>query len=278
MANGFNQKVLVLAEVPLFELFPGKPVEQMPILLGSKPSRNPITLYRILDLRVNNNPDQEEFRNNYFTSADQFIRDQNSHETKVVYYEHPVAKELAAKLKSTKQLVNWSLPTTDDLYQGLEGDMVHVIPASVVKDLLNNPYSHAKEREAFWEFAVRGNTQVYKDNMKLQKERGRTIDNCMGIFPSQHPGMRLVWVGSVGGNYSLAGGINDLDNDDGRLVGELAPEVLTELSESSQKTKEITPSQKQLITPVWQYISTTPATELTKKGLQKVIDNHYKSK
>ena len=59
---------------------------------------------------------------------------------------------------------------------------------------------------------------------------------------------------------------------------ELAPEVLTELSESSQKTKEITPSQKQLITPVWQYISTTPATELTKKGLQKVIDNHYKSK
>ena len=240
MTQDFNEKVKVMTDVYRFQPFPGRSVEQMPVLLRSDPARTPVTVYRVLERRTSKsgNPDRAVFIDNCFTTGDQFIMDPSgSGEVKALNYEHEVAQALAKELKSVSQLVDWSFPVGNDLYQSLQGDHVYVFPASVVTRLRNNPYDCVKEREAFWEFAVRGEISVFQDNLKLQQERGKSIENSMGVYVPDAKGMRLVWVGSVGGNGS-ASSSNDLNGNSGRLLGELAPEVL-EAQKKTQQTGNI---------------------------------------
>lgn len=242
MAFEFNETVEVTTPVLRVQLFTGRPVEQMPVLLASQPRRIPLTILRIFEKRIAKGRDQKVSQDIYFTSSDMFIVDPSGSDAmKAVWYEHEKAQELARQLKSTGQLVGGSLPVSAEVYSDIVGEGVFEFAPSVVNELRNNCYSCIKEREAFWEFAARGDRRLFDDNFKLQKDKERTLSNCMGVFPSVYKGMRLVWLGSVGINYSNANGNNNLDINFGRLAGELAPEVLqATASQVQRETPEVT--------------------------------------
>lgn len=236
----FNETVEVTTSVLRIQPFLGKPIEQMPVLLASQPRRIPLTILNIFEKRIAKGSDQKASQDSYFTSSDMFIVDPSGSDAmKAVWYEHEKAQELAKQMKSTDQLINWSFPVDADLYCEFTGEGVYDFKPSTVRALRIDGYSCSKEREAFWEFAVRGKKAVFDDNLKFQTDRERTIENSMGVFPSTYKGMRLVWVGSVGVN-SDASGYYFLDGNGGRLAGELAPEVLQQVT-APQAQRETAP-------------------------------------
>ena len=240
MCMEFVEEVTITAPVKLYECFAGKPVEKMPVLLRN---HTPITLNQVFEKRVDGSDDSEVFRNRYITTGDQFIRDPKGDGMKYVRADHPLAVELNTSMKFTNQLKNWSLPVSKDQYEALVADEVHTFSPSVVKALRNGAYSLPNERQAFFEFALSGNSDLFKENLALQEAKGRTLDDSLGVYPSEYAGMRLVWVGSVGDEYSYADGNYDLDYIFGRLVG-VAPEVHSEVPESTQKNSDL-----QIVTP-----------------------------
>ena len=225
----FQQKLT--ESLSLYKLFPGEPVEQISVLLGE--NRTPMTLYDFLIARVRDvdesdaaavHFDRQRFRDNYFTTADMFIVGSDG-SMLAVPYENKQGRDLVHSLRSTDQLVNWSLPVDADVYETFrESDGVYIFTQDEVAALRNTRYALPERREAFWkEFAFRGEDNaddLFDETLALvQEARGGSVKDCMGVFPSTSEGMRLVWRGYVDNYSSDASSDLGLSYYFGRLVG-----------------------------------------------------------
>jgi len=262
-----SQTIETFTEIPKYDFFEGKPIEQVPVLLNSAPERRIASFYDVSKERVNeNSPDAELFRDNYFTTGDMFVIDpSDSGEMKVVHSTNPDASDILSRFKSFDQLVDYSFPITRDEYQSLEGDDVLVVGSNDVKALRNYGYSVPKTREDIHYMLNRGDEKVNDANTKLQEKLGRTIDNSKGVYVPNVVGVRLVWVGSGGGSSANGNGILNYAN--GRLVGVAA--------EPQVKANGVVTPQK-IFESVMPYLSSRTIHQgFTKKGLMEAIKNSY---
>jgi len=226
-------------QVLRFKGFPGPPFEKMRQLLDSDPKRRPVTsedVMRYRDGRSNiSDQDIYSFMHHDVTTADISIQNDKG-EVKLVHHEHYLATELIGRLGLVQQTPDFP-PVASDLFYDVRGESVHDLSLEHAQKLREDPYTLPEIRRACWGFLARGNEDLFEANLEFQRSRigkqnqYKTLYDCMGIHLQGGSGIRLVTLTSV-----------DFDSDAtdygsnkhfGRLVGELAPEVIEAASTAS---------------------------------------------
>ena len=117
------------------------------------------------------------------------------------------AKALVAGLNSKTNLnSSYSLDVSPDVYQLVKGsDGSFVIKPSLANDLRNNAYSHNTARSGFVRKLFQENNEEAKQYIDLVKDHHgvSNLNGIIGFFPGNFKGMRLLWGGSVGDEYSF---------------------------------------------------------------------------
>lgn len=217
-------------QVSHFKFFPGRNIDQMPLLLSGKDvqgnvvdvPRVPLTGKQLLEYRLHGQTasDKASLTDNYAHVACGVLGDpQGSGEVVVGVYAIPLVTALVNSLSPANKLVGGALPVNVDQYQTVKKDGF-VFSKTVANDLRNDAYSHKNKRRAFWEYLAEGDTKLSKAYIAdvLKKTEG-TLENRLDfVSRNVNLGFRLLCVGSVGGGSSIAGGY-DLDGLIGRLVG-----------------------------------------------------------
>ena len=230
-------------DVPLrFRSFYGKPIDQMPFLLSGMNEKGevvdikrvPITIKEVLQERVHgeNEHDKVLFRDNYVTTSVAIIVDPDkSGEAIVGLYSDHLVRDLVHSLNSKSALQSGSLPITTDQYQAIKENTRFVFSPDVANALRSNAYNELKSREGFWDYVTEDDTNLVRDNLALVNAAvGGDMSDRIGLYISGSPGLRFVWLGSVG-NYSDADSGYNLSTY-GRLVGKAAEPLGRENLES----------------------------------------------
>jgi hypothetical protein len=208
--------------------FYGNPLKQMPILLSGKVGdeavgvpRRVITPKEVLHERVRgtHEGDKSLLVNKYIhTGAAVITNPDGSGDVVIGLYSDPVIQKLVHSLNPDSPIPGYSLKVSTEEYHAVEGLR---ISATVANDLRANVYAHKKMREKAWDFVAEGDARLVADNLALvQDKKGGSMDNRMGWFFSNDPGLRLVCVGSVDNDpYSSADGFDLINDLNSRLVG-----------------------------------------------------------
>ncbi|MFH1073303.1 MAG: hypothetical protein V1743_07790 [Nanoarchaeota archaeon] len=223
----------------------GRVVDLMPhILNGTDPKtgervdigREPIDGKQLMAERVYgpHEKDKARMKDNYVVIADSFIGDPSgSGEVLFVrYHADNTVHDLVRSLHPASNLVSGSLPLAEDpsrasdMYSTIKSrGGVLVFPPDVAQALRNDIYSMPNARREFWERMADGDLKLERDyEAMVQKKTGRPFERIMGVYPAGVKGLRPVWVGSVGGDYSDASGDDPRNDNNARLVG-VAPEA-----------------------------------------------------
>ena len=149
-----------------------------------------------------------------------------SGEIKYALYSQPLVRGLFNSLNQESKIKNRGLVVTQEQYAGISSGDCMVVPKDIADDLRNNGYSHPDKRKEIWVFGAEGDEGLVDGNLDLVQQRiSGDISNRMGIHPSNYPGLRSWFVLGLDGGRSYACGRVGLGNDDGRLVGVVAPEA-----------------------------------------------------
>jgi hypothetical protein len=200
--------------IPKFQLYDeGTILEAMP----SIPKGTAKGIAFFMDKRLNATGERKQFfKDNYFTTSMAIARNKTG---EVVYALNP---DVIYTLNPESPIHNGSLPIDDDVYSALKKGSF-VLKPSDAKALQADAYDLPKTREAFWEFAAEGKKNLRKDYTEdVTKTLEMPFKHVMGLYVPSTEGLRLVWLGSVGDDWSNAlGGLNSR----ARLVGGSAGEV-----------------------------------------------------
>lgn len=235
MANeGYATRQLqVVRDIRVFQPFEGANHTVMQRLLtgrdkdGNKVdfTRLPITLKQLVEGRLGRLDGATEADKKYLT--DNYIN------TAVAVLPEP--KGDSVKFSPEHSLIYGLTPETilnpfnlnfeQEVFDSAEG---FILTAEKANKLRNNAYSLPNVRRAFWEAGLDGNVQLTKDYITdVEKSTGYKFDeSAMGLWLPRSKGMRLLAVGSFGGN-GRSGALGSLVDYDGRLVGYVAePQVV----------------------------------------------------
>lgn len=225
----FDEKVRVFAETEISVLkdFPGRPYEQMPLLIRS--GRQPLHMKGGMERRlgkIGTQADAKTLQDNYFTSANLMVRNTHGEVVVAAYENNAFAREVALSLdKGTIEggsLVRYNGMDSDELFDVVKAGGAHIVlSAKQAINLNSNGYAEPKVRAQVWEEAfAEGDTNLDSKYGKLVDTiTGRNFKSNRGLWVPVNEGGRLVWLGSVGSGSSYALGYNYVDGYGGVLVG-----------------------------------------------------------
>ena len=249
-----------------YVVFPGRNVEQMPLLI--KQGRTPMTIYEfakqkllIRDLynAVNKNPDNyaEELRqkvqdaykklwDKHANTGDLWLRQSAKQDGKgkIVLYNEQVLDFLKKNLNPKSILVSGALALDGELegvYNSFTGNNVLELTKDEVDNFFGKPHTKQGAKEnPFWTSALGDLKDDYIDVVFADGKQRFDYDENMGVYVRRDaqnvPTLRSWLVDRLEGG-SGADGRYGLLNDDGRLVG-VAPEARAERGSKASEPLE----------------------------------------
>lgn len=233
MADVKLQETVELLQLERLRSFTGRNIEQMPLLLSGKNEagkvvdvpRRLITPREFLYECLHGKDERDrDFLRNYRggTLCAVIGNPRRTGEVIVGLHSDPLVEEQIYSLSLQSDVSrDGGLVISRSLYQAIK-KQAFVLSPRTVKDLKKSVYNSHKEREAFWEYIAEGDSQLVRDTLELVQEEtgGGDISNRMGLFLSQHPGLRLLYIGSAGDYVNTEAGDRSLmDNRFGCLLG-----------------------------------------------------------
>ena len=219
-------------QVPLYKEFPGKAVEQIPLLVAE--GRNIIAVYHVMDRRISPKlPEQtrNDWKNKYVHTIDSLHRFKDG-SAKIVLDDPCV---VALNEKTVLDL--GAAVLSGEAYESLTGKNVLYLAPEKVRNLHGKVYTEESVKDSeLWNFVARDNKRLsdYADKMFPEMKSRYDYEEGMGFYfdEAQNKHTMRAWCIGRLGYWSDVDGGTDLGGSGGRFVG-LAPEALqTKTSEA----------------------------------------------
>lgn len=274
MTIKFNEKIQIIkpTEIPVLQTFEGRPNYELPKLLAS--GRKPLDMKGFMQRRLGESSDAQILKDNYFTTVSPlFVDPAGSGEVTIASYKNnEEARNLVNSLNPDSNIKNYSLVISKDIYESIKEQESMIIPGDVANALRNDVYSNKKTRAQFWEFQAEGDETLSKEyGSMVDKTTGRSFAKNRGLWLPNTEGMRLFWLGSVGGGSYAGGG--SVDGDSGRLGG-VSDGVASTKGANARNKQNI--DSENLSNNIYNYLTNLSLTEnVDKKNIQNIIEQSY---
>lgn len=201
---------ITLNEAEKFREFYGRNVDQMPLLIAE--GRTPLSFAGVMERRLIAKSSKDAWLNNYLFTGDGIVYGTDG--SIVIAYDAKALKNL----NSQSRLVNGALDLSGVDLKSIEG--TRFTKSQLSKMVLGQDLTEKQARtHPIWLALARGDRELAKDysGMVSESNGGRNMGVYLGS-KQEVPTMRAWFAGRML-SWSHAGGYDDLDNDNGRLVG-----------------------------------------------------------
>ena len=227
--------------VEVYKEFYGRNVEQMPKLIaeGRIPMSVAGLMQRRLEVRNSDADVKSSYLDNYFDTGDAVVYHPDGR-VKIV-----LDSQTLRDMTSESPRSNGALILANEVYDTLQGEEFEKENLGKINERLLREDAKA---HPVWKVLARDQTLLndYVDYIFAERNQRFHYDTAMGVFldsKGDNPKLRAWYFDRLGGRSNVISG-DDLDNDDGRFAGYLAPEAPQNFSE---KEKIIRPNLEQVL-------------------------------